>query len=156
MAAIPTILLPLVLLANGLAAGVLLGTQLGGFPLMAALPPDRYVHAHAFLSTRYDPFMPICLVATVLGDVVLSLVADPPAARPLHLVAGLLAATTVLISLTKNVPINKWVQRLDPERLPPGLDPTDQRRTWGRWNALRSWLAVGALIVNCAAVALAL
>ncbi len=156
MPVLVTVLMPLVLLANGLAAGVLLGTQLGGFPLMAALPPDRYVHAHAFFSTRYDPFMPICLVGTAVGDLVLAAVAPGAGAWILHLAGAVLAGGTVLISLTKNVPINRWVRQLDPDRLPPGFDPTGRRRVWGRWNSLRSWLTVAALVVNCAAVALAL
>jgi len=142
----------LVLLANGLAAGVLVGSQLGGFPLMAALPPDRYVHAHAFFSTRYDPFMPTCLVGTVVGDVLLAVLVDPPAVRALYVLGAVLATGTVLISLTKNVPINKWVQALDPDRLPAGFDPDERRRQWGRWNYVRSVLAVSALVTNCAAL----
>ncbi|OJF16159.1 DUF1772 domain-containing protein [Couchioplanes caeruleus] len=156
MSAFFAVLMPLVLLANGLAAGVLLGTQLGGFPLMAALPVDRYVHAHAFFATRYDPFMPICLVTTALGDAVLAVVAPTPGAWALHLIGTALAGGTVVISLTKNVPINRWVRELDPDRLPSGLDYAGRRRAWGRWNSIRSWLTVAALVVNCAAVALAL
>ncbi|MFI5495822.1 anthrone oxygenase family protein [Actinoplanes sp. NPDC051859] len=151
-----TVLMPLVLLTNGLAAGVLLGTQLGGFPLMAALPVDRYVHAHAFFSTRYDPFMPICLLTTTVGGVALAVVAPTPGAWALHLLGAALAGVTVYISLTRNVPINRWVRDLDPDRLPAGIDYVERRRTWGRWNSLRSWLTVAALVVNCAAVALAL
>ncbi|MEV6599725.1 DUF1772 domain-containing protein [Actinoplanes sp. NPDC051346] len=156
MSALVAVLLPLVLLANGLAAGVLLGTQLGGFPLMAALPLDRYVHAHAFFSTRYDPFMPICLMTTALGGVVLAVAAPTPGAWAPHLVGAALAGGTVYISLTKNVPINRWVRELDPDHLPSGFDYAGRRRVWGRWNSLRSWLTVAALVVNCAAVALAL
>ncbi|ASO19716.1 putative membrane protein [Actinoalloteichus hoggarensis] len=143
------VLLPLVLLANGLSAGVLVGTQLGGWPLLAALPPGRYVHAHAFFSTRYDPFMPICLVLTVLIDGVLLVVAPTPVLRLLCALAALLALGTVLISLIKNVPVNKWIQRLDPENLPADFDRVDPRRTWGGWNRTRSTLAVSALLVNC-------
>jgi hypothetical protein len=150
------VLIPLILLANGLAAGVLLGTQLGGFPLMAALPADRYVHAHAFFSTRYDPFMPICLVATVGGDALLAVLAEPAGAQVCYALAAVLAAVTVTVSLTKNVPINKWVQGLDPERLPAGFDPNGRRREWGFGNSLRSWLAVLALVANCAALGLTL
>ena len=69
------LLTPLVLLLNGLAAGVLFGTQLGGFPYLASLPVDRYVHAHAFFGSRYDPAMPLCLVGTVGCDVALAFLA---------------------------------------------------------------------------------
>ncbi|GLZ33838.1 hypothetical protein Lesp02_60260 [Lentzea sp. NBRC 105346] len=148
------LLVPLVLLMNGLSAGVLVGSQLGGFPLMASLPPDRYVYTHAFFSTRYDPFMPICLVGTVVGDAALAVLS--PDARALYAVGALLALITVLVSVTKNVPINKWVQRLDPERLPDGFDPSSRRSSWGRWNLTRSCLAVAALLANCVALGVVL
>ncbi|AGL16616.1 DUF1772 domain-containing protein [Actinoplanes sp. N902-109] len=147
-----SVVVALVLLANGLAAGVLTGTQLGGWPLLAALPPDRYVHAHAFFSTRYDPFMPACLLATVAGDIVLAFWSDPAPARVLYLLGAVLAAGTVAISLTKNVPVNRWVRTLDPDRLPDDFASRDPRRSWGGWNRIRTALSVFALLINCAAV----
>ncbi|HVK25895.1 MAG TPA: DUF1772 domain-containing protein [Actinokineospora sp.] len=150
------VLIPLVLLMSGLSAGVLLGTQLGGFPLLAALPTDRYVHAHAFFATRYDPFMPICFVGTVLGDIALAVLAPKAAASAIYVVGAVLALATVLISLIKNVPTNKWVQTLDPDNLPEGPDYEGTRTEWGRWNRNRSYLAVAALVANCAALALLL
>jgi len=147
------VLAPLVLVVNGLAAGVLVGTQLGGWPLLQALPPGRYVHAHAFFATRYDPFMPACLLATITGDVVLALAdGDARAARALYVVAALAAAATVTISLIKNVPVNRWIRQLDPDRLPPDFTRQDPRPAWGRWNRIRTWLAVCALIANGAAL----
>lgn len=148
--------LPVVVLANGLAAGVLAGTQLGGWPLLVALPPGRYVHAHAFFATRYDPFMPVCLVGTVLGDLVLAVAFDHIVARALYLLAMLLALVTVAISIVKNVPVNKWIQTLDPERLPADFTARDPRPTWGRWNQIRARLTVTALLLNCIGLALAL
>ncbi|MEV7601786.1 DUF1772 domain-containing protein [Kitasatospora sp. NPDC089797] len=146
------LLAPLVVLLNGLAAGVLLGTQLGGWPLLAALPPERYVHAHAFFATRYDPAMPICLLGTLVGDLVLGFGAPQAAARALCLGAALLAAATIVISITKNVPINKWIQTIDPENLPADFAAVDPRGQWGPWNRRRSVLAVLAMVVNCAAL----
>ncbi|WP_267242499.1 DUF1772 domain-containing protein [Streptomyces sp. PR69] len=149
-------LVPAVVLLNGLAAGVLFGTQLGGWPLLAALPADRYVHAHAFFATRYDPAMPLCLLGTLVGDVVLAVIAPDNAVRTLFIVGAVLAAVTVTISLTKNVPVNKWVQTLDPDNLPDDFEANDPRWNWGAWNARRSWLTVLALLVNCTALALLL
>ena len=151
-----SVVVPLVLLVNGLAGGVLVGTQLGGFPLLAALPADRYVHAHAFFASRYDPFMPACLVGTVAGDLLLAVLAPDAAPRVLYAVAAGLAASTVVVSLTKNVPINKWVQALDPDRLPADFAWHDRRQAWGMWNRVRSWLVVLALLANCAALGLLL
>ncbi|GAA3105062.1 DUF1772 domain-containing protein [Nonomuraea salmonea] len=150
------IVVPLVLLANGLAAGVLLGTQMGGWPLLDSLPPDRYVHAHAFFSTRFDPFMPACLLLTTVGDLALALLVDGPVARVLYLVAAALCLGTIAISVTKNVPVNRWVRTLDPDHLPDDFAQRDPRRQWGSWNRVRTALSTLALIVNCALVGLTL
>ncbi|WP_328393734.1 DUF1772 domain-containing protein [Streptomyces sp. NBC_00390] len=149
-------LVPVVVLVNGLAAGVLFGTQLGGWPLLAALPADRYVHAHAFFATRYDPAMPLCLLGTLIGDAVLAVIAPEAAVRALFIVGAVLAAATVTISLIKNVPVNKWVQTLDPDNLPDDFEANDPRWNWGAWNHRRSVLTLLALLVNCAALALLL
>lgn len=144
------VLAPALLLLNGLAAGVLLGTQLGGFPYLASLPTDRYVHAHAFFGQRYDPAMPFCLVGTVALDAVLAVGTADTAARTLFAAAGVLAAATALISVTKNAPVNRWMRTIDPEHLPE--DFRDPRREWGAWNQRRSLLTITALVVNCAAL----
>lgn len=150
------VLIPVVLLANGLAAGVLMGTQLGGWPLLESLPPARYVHAHAFLSTRYDPFMPICFLVTAVGDGVLAGLADDARTAAMFAAAAALALLTVTISLLKNVPVNRWLQSLDPDDLPEDFAERDPRRHWGGWNWARTALAVLALSVNCVVVGLAL
>ncbi|MFC9931176.1 DUF1772 domain-containing protein [Streptomyces sp. NPDC127190] len=146
------VLAPLVVLLNGLGAGVLLGTQLGGWPLLATLPPDRYVHAHAFFATRYDPAMPIFLLGTVVGDLALAAGGPQPTARLLYLAGAVLAAATVTISLVKNVPINRWIQGVDPGRLPENFAEVDPRPVWGPWNRRRSALAVLAFAANCGAL----
>ncbi|WP_327085929.1 DUF1772 domain-containing protein [Nonomuraea sp. NBC_01738] len=150
------ILVPVVVLVNGLAAGVLMGTQLGGWPLLESLPPGRYVQAHAFFSTRFDPFMPICLIGTVLGDGALALLASPVATAALFGLAGVLALGTIAVSLVKNVPVNRWIRGLDPDDLPADFAEHDPRRHWGGWNRARSVLSVAALAANCAAVGLLL
>jgi uncharacterized membrane protein len=147
------VLAPVVLLTAGLAAGVLTGTVLGGAPLLMALPTERYVHAHGFFATRYDPFMPACLVATLLGDLVLAAVATGPASIVFG-IAGLLAAAVMIISLIKNAPVNKWMATLDPECLP--ADFVDPRKEWVAWNQVRTALAVAALIGNVVAIGLLL
>ncbi len=150
------VLAPLVVLFNGLAAGVLFGTQLGGWPLLAALPADRYVHAHAFFATRYDPAMPLCLLGTLVGDVALAVAAHSAGARSLFALAAVFAVGTITISLTKNVPVNKWIQTLDPGNLPENFPELDRRWSWGTWNRRRSWLSMLALAANCTALAVLL
>ncbi|HEX4221146.1 MAG TPA: DUF1772 domain-containing protein [Pseudonocardiaceae bacterium] len=151
------LVIPIVLVANGLAAGVLIGTQLGTWQLMVSQPPAQYVRTHAFYATRFDPFMPICLILTVVGDAALSVVDHGGAGeRALHLLAGLLALVTVTISIVKNVPVNKWMRTLDPEDLPADFAARDPRRFWGFWNRVRGFLAVTALLANCVALAIVL
>lgn len=147
------VVVPLVLLANGLAAGVLVGTQLGGWPLLLALPPDRYVHAHAFFTHRYDPFMPICLLITIGGDVVLAVGAPGVVPRLLFCLGALLVLATITVSITRNVPVNRWLRTLDPNDLPADFAARDPRRYWGSWNRLRSACALVALLANCLALA---
>lgn len=148
-----SVLAPLVLLTAGLSAGVLTGTVLGGAPLLMALPTERYVHAHGFFATRYDPFMPICLVATFLGDLLLGVLVGGPAGA-VFVVAGLLAGSVVTISLLKNAPVNRWMATLDPERLPE--DFRDPRPEWMAWNKIRTALAVGSLVGNVVGIGLLL
>lgn len=147
-----TYLTPLLLLLNGLAAGVLFGTQLGGQPYLASLPYDRYVQAHAFFGTRYDPAMPICLVGTFLLDVLLAVTAPEAAARALFALGAALAVTTAVISVVKNVPVNRWMRTLDPDNLPADFPDKDPRKTWGAWNSRRSVLTISALVANCLAL----
>ncbi|XEC32986.1 DUF1772 domain-containing protein [Streptomyces fradiae] len=128
----------------------MLGTQLGGFPYMASLPVNRYVYAHAFLGQRYDPTMPICLIGTVVLDAVLAITAPDPTAQILFAVAGFLAATTPVIAVVKNAPVNRWMRTLDPDDLP--ADFKDPRPEWGAWNSRRSWITLLALAVNCTAL----
>lgn len=146
------VMLPTAVVLSGLAAGVLVGTQLGGWPLLQALSPERYVHAHALFATRYDPFMPFCLIGTVLLDLGLALTTGDPGVRALASLAALLAGGTVVISVVKNVPVNRWVRSLDPDRLPADFNRLDPRPAWGRWNRVRSWLSVAALLANAVAV----
>ncbi|MET9262154.1 DUF1772 domain-containing protein [Amycolatopsis sp. NPDC004079] len=145
------LLFPVVLLANGLAAGVLVGTQLGGWPLLRGLPPDRYVQAHAFFATRYDPFMPLCFVFTFAGDAALAF-SDTGPRRALFAAAALLTGVAMAVSLAKNVPVNRWLRTLDPDRLPADFARLDPRKHWGAWNRVRSTLSVLAFALNCVAL----
>lgn len=143
------ILIVVALLGNAVAVGVFFATVLGGVPLLMALPGEQYVHAHGFLATRYDPFMPVTILLTALADLTLA-VAAPGWAGPLAgAVAGLLMISVITVSLTKNVPINHWVTEQDPASLPP--DWTERRGRWRRWNAVRTGLAAAALAANLAA-----
>lgn len=147
------VFLPLALLGTGFAAGGLMISVLGGAPLLLSLPVDRYIPVHKFLVTRFDPFMPISLVGGLVCDAVVIGLSDGTG-RILASLAVLALLTAVTISLTKNVPINKWVYSLDPNRLPADWDRLDPRIRWRNWNALRAAFAVLALVLNTTIVGL--
>ncbi|MCW6009759.1 DUF1772 domain-containing protein [Micromonospora sp. CPCC 205371] len=134
------VLLPLALMGSGLAAGGLMISALGGAPLLLTLSTKDYIPIHQFLVTRFDPFMPIALLTGLAADVVLAATAPNAAARGLAAAGATLLVAAVAVSITKNVPINKWVSRLDP------------RMRWRNWNLVRTALAVIALLCNAALV----
>ncbi|MEV5830537.1 DUF1772 domain-containing protein [Spirillospora sp. NPDC052242] len=146
------ILLPVALLAGGLAAGALVLSALGGAPMLLALPADSYLPVHKFLVTRFDPFMPICLLTALVCDALLAAVGDDGATRAMAGAAVLLYASVVIVSVTKNVPINRWVAGLDPAALPDDFDSMEPRVRWRNWNLVRTILAVLGLTVNTALV----
>jgi uncharacterized membrane protein len=150
------ILLPVALLTGGLAAGALMVSALGGAPMLLSLPVASYVPVHKFLVTRFDPFMPICLVTAMLCDVGLA-IANPTTAT--RVIAGFFAVaylSVMYVSLTKNVPINKWVATLDPDNLPADFARIDPRKRWRDWNLVRTTLATVGLAGNVAMVAILL
>lgn len=146
------VLLPLLLLANGMAAGGLMIAFLGGAPLQFVLPIPDYVVVQKFLTTRFDPFMPINLIITILVDITLAVTTPAMPFRLLSAVAGVLVACAITVSLTKNFPINKFVRKLDPQQLPENWDEVDPRIKWRNWNAVRTTLTVTALLINVIAV----
>lgn len=141
------------LLANGIAAGIMVSTVIGIVPMMLTLPYERYVRTVQFLWPRYDPVMPMMNGLTVLLDAVLVIVTDGPA-RAAFGCSFLLLVTVMAISITKNVPINRYVKALDPDRRPGGWERDDPRRRWRNWNTTRTCLAVAAFAVNVTAVVL--
>lgn len=145
-------LLPLALLGSGMAAGGLMIASLGGAPLLLSLPTERYIPVHTFLVTRFDPFMPICMAVALGCDAALGLVAPTAASRALAAAAALLLAVVLVISLAKNVPINRWVATLDVDALPRDWERLDPRVRWRNWNLLRTAFAVGALVCNALTV----
>ena len=142
------VLLPVALLTGGLAAGALVMSALGGAPLLLALPVDNYVPVHKFLVTRFDPFMPACLITALLCDIGLAVTNPTTVTR---IVAGVFAAVylcVVYVSVTKNVPINKWVATLDPDNLPADWESVDPRKRWRDWNLVRTSFATLGLAGN--------
>ncbi|GAA2411510.1 hypothetical protein GCM10010191_20930 [Actinomadura vinacea] len=146
------LLLPAAALANGLCAGVLVGSVLGVVPYYRTLPEDGYIRAHAFSVGRYDPFQPICLLITLVADAAVAALADDAAARLLCAAAAVLALTVIAVTLARNLPMNRSIQRIVPDAPPDGFRARAFLRRWARWNALRTALAALALLINAAAI----
>ncbi|MEV4875833.1 DUF1772 domain-containing protein [Streptomyces cyaneofuscatus] len=152
MAQLVQVLMPVALLAGGLAAGGLAISVLAA-PLFTALPTGMYVPVHQGLVTRFDPFMPISLLSCLLCDAALVIAAQSVPVRLLAALAVVLLASAMAVSLTKNVPINRWLATLDPQALPADFERLDPRERWIRWNRVRGALAVAALVANVSAAA---
>lgn len=137
------------LLASGVAAGVLLWSAVCGVPLLRRLDPARYVEVELFWGNRFEPFQPICVLLTVVCDVVLACTAAPAA---LFAVGAAAAAAVVVVSASRNVPMKRWVMSLDPQRLPEDFADRDPRAAWERWNIVRTSLALLAFVSTAVAV----
>lgn len=145
------VLVPLALLGNGVGAGVMLATVLGVVPMFLALPYERYVWSVQFLWPRYDPFMPALNGLTFVLDLVLIAAAPHRAAQALFGAAAVLLAAVMVISIVKNVPINRYVKSLDPGAKPEDWPSRDPRVRWRDWNLARTVLAIVALGANLVA-----
>ncbi|HEY1621156.1 MAG TPA: DUF1772 domain-containing protein [Streptosporangiaceae bacterium] len=134
--------------ANGIAAGIMLSTVIGIVPMFLALPYGRYVQTVQFLRPRFDPVMPVTNGCALVLDVVLALTARPPGAVAAFAIAAALLASVMGVSITKNVPINRFIMSLDSEQQPEEWARIDPRETWRTWNLIRTSLALAAFITN--------
>jgi uncharacterized membrane protein len=99
--------------------------------------------------------MPICMITAMLSDTAAATLSDGPARGP-EAVAAVLLLGAIVVSLVKNVPINKWVGTLEPGVVPPDWERIDPRVRWRNWNVVRTALVVAALLANALAAALTL
>ncbi|GAA4616667.1 DUF1772 domain-containing protein [Actinoallomurus liliacearum] len=153
-------LLPLALFANGVAVGVMLGNAIGPAAMALHLPYARYVELIKFMWPRYDPFVPILNVLAFGLDIAMAVTAggrrDGTEASDLFIGAAVLLGVLMVISVTKNVPINKYVTGLDPASQPDDWPERDPRASWKRWNDIRVGLGITALVANLAGAAVLL
>jgi uncharacterized membrane protein len=147
------LLLPLALFTGGIAGGTLVWSAIAGAPLLLSLPDERYVAVHQFFVARFDPLQPVCLLTALACDLGLAFANPGAGSRALAGACAAVYAAVVFVSLTRNVPVNKWIAGLDPARLPHDWPSIDPRRRWRDWNLVRTTLATVALAGNVAMVA---
>jgi uncharacterized membrane protein len=139
-----------VLLGSGTVAGVFFAVALSIVPALQAMPPSRYVYTQQLLGRHWDPTMPSIVVGTVVLDLVLAAAAGDSASRALFAMAAVLLLGAAVVSHLCNVPINRRLGAIDPDRMPAAWQ--DPRPTWRRWHLLRTTLGLLALAANAAAV----
>ncbi|HEY9389062.1 MAG TPA: anthrone oxygenase family protein [Mycobacteriales bacterium] len=146
------ILLSLVLLTSGPAAGVLIGSAMGPVLALQSLPPNRYVEMHRLLARRPEPFQPICFVTALVCDAMLVVLVESVGVSMLCAVAAACEAGVIMVSKARSNPLKRFATSFDPENLPDEWAQIDPRPSWARWNLARTALASVALVANVAAV----
>lgn len=142
------LLIGVAILASGLGTGVMLSTVVGMVPMTLALPYDRYVEMIRFMWPRYDPMMPIMNGLAFVIDAVLAFVVGDSVRRPFLIAGAVLLVAVMVISVFRNVPINRYVTALDPARRPADWATADPRERWRSWNLVRTVFAIGALVAT--------
>lgn len=145
---------PLAAILNGVAAGIMLSTVVGIVPMMLVQPYRGYVKTVQFLWPRYDPLMPILNGSALLLSGFSAVAAGAVPARPVLALAAVILAVVMAISITRNVPVNRFVSSLDPGQQPADWAALDPRPRWQRWNTIRTTLAAIAFLLNVCATAL--
>ncbi|SFQ64726.1 Uncharacterized membrane protein [Amycolatopsis arida] len=139
-------------MASGIVAGVLFAVAISTVPALLAMPPGQYIYAHKLLGRNWDPTMPVIVLTATALDVVLAILAPNGLGALLFGVGAALLVMVAVVSHWCNVPINRQLRTLDPDRMP--AEWQDPRPLWRRWHLLRSTLAALALALNASAVAL--
>ncbi|MGW2425637.1 anthrone oxygenase family protein [Streptomyces sp. NPDC001709] len=147
------ILITVLLVCTGVAAGDMFCTAVGIAPLMRVQTYREYVTTVQFLQPRYDPAMPVINTVAMLSGAAAAVWAPSVAARTLLVCAAVLVASVVALSIAKAVPINRFVLALDPWREPGDWARSDPRARWRRWHLARTAAMTGALLLDALAVA---
>jgi uncharacterized membrane protein len=139
----------LLLVGNGLVTGVFFAVGVSVLPALATMPAGRYIETHRLLGKGYHPAMPVIVNATTLCAIGLAILTPDTAAR--LLLSGTVAALIVVqaVSHLGNVPLNRGLWGVDPDRVPDDWD--DPRPVWTSWHRLRTLAALIAMA--CSSVA---
>nr|WP_221308862.1 DUF1772 domain-containing protein [Nocardiopsis mwathae] len=99
-------------------------------PALNAMPPDRYVYTHDLLGRYSDRVMPFLVLGSAVLGIALA-VSTAGTARWSFALAAACMAGVMVVSRTRNVPLNRQVKRLRPEDIGPDWnDPRTRLRDW--------------------------
>jgi uncharacterized membrane protein len=132
------------LMLVGLVAGILLATQLGQVRVQKRLGARDFTLVKHSFEIALGRVMPVLVIAA--GASIVPLVILLPPRGPVPFIAALLAlllwAGVILVTLIFNAPVNALAARWDPE-----TPPENWKELRGRWHlgqAIRTPLAVAA------------
>lgn len=136
----------------GTVNGLMLHGAISSVPRLGPLSPEAYVRAKQFSGPRLDPLMPILVCLSAVLDFAGAVLAPTTAVRVPALFACAAALAVIVISQLVNVPINRWVAAMDPDRLPADFAARDPRPRWRRAHLLRTVLTGAAVLANLIAI----
>ena len=128
-----------------LATGGLIINWIGLGRAMSRLSVSTYIEFHQATNHTFDPYMPIVVVGSLLGGIVLAILS-----KGVHSFSGELAiagfvcyAAVLAIALTTNVRINKQIARWSVQRPPDGWALI--RASWIRFHIVRTLFSLPGL-----------
>jgi uncharacterized membrane protein len=134
-----------VVIFAALATGGLMVNWVGLGRAMSRLSTSTYVEFHQATNHTFVPYMPIVVVGSILGGIVLAIVS-----QGIHSLSGELAIAGCLcyvagltISLSTDVRINKQIERWSVESPPD--DWSAVRSRWVRFHILRTLFSLPGL-----------
>jgi len=143
----------IVLLIAALATGGLMVNWVGLARAMAQLSPSTYVEFHQSTNRTFDPYMPLVVVGSIVGGLVLAV------ASGIHTASGQLSAfgavcyaAVIAITVPTCLRINKEVARWSIAN-PPG-DWAAVRARWIRFHVIRTLFTVPGFALYAAALIL--
>jgi uncharacterized membrane protein len=139
------------LMLVGLVAGILLGTQLGQVRVQDRLGARDFTLVKHGFEIALGRVMPVLVISA--GASIVPLVVLLPIRGPVPFIAALVAlllwAGVILVTLVVNAPVNALAARWDPDSPPENWE--ELRTRWHLGQSIRTPLAVAAF----AAIALA-
>lgn len=139
---------------NLMLAGMLTGNEFGGWvavhPALSGLPALAHMRAEQAVYRRYGKIMPIFMASTILSTIpILSLTRDRRSATFRFTFAGMLCfGAMLLVTLTRNIPINRRLLELPPQEA-SYEEFLELRRRWDRLHTVRNLLNMVGLSLSC-------
>ena len=135
----------IVIFCAALATGGLMVNWIGLGRAMSRLSASTYVEFHQATNHTFDPYMPIVVVGSLFGGIVLAILF-----RGIHSLSGELAivgfvcyAAALTVALLTNLPINKQVARWSIQSPPD--DWLLIRARWVQFHIIRTLFSIPAL-----------